>query len=396
MAGCADGGARADGTIDETHATEAALKAIPKLPSRPVCTRAAPGSARCHARMVLNADGSVPLASTSPPSTGKTPSDIQSAYNLSGLTGSATVAIVDAYDDPNAESDLAVYRQQFGLPECSTANGCFKKLNQNGTQGNYPTADSGWATEIALDLDAVSAACPACQIVLVEGNSSSFSNLATAEDTAASLATVITNSYGGNESSSETTTQSHFHHDGVSIFVSSGDSGYGVEFPAASQYVTSVGGTALTKADGTTRGWAEKVWWNSAKQSGPGSGCSAYVSKPSWQADTGCSNRTVADISADADPSTGLSIYDSYGAGGWAQYGGTSLASPLAAGIYAISGKAGSDGSLSYQNTGAFYDVTSGSNTDGSCSPSYLCTAGTGYDGPTGNGTPNGVALSKL
>jgi subtilase family serine protease len=236
-------------------------------------------------------------------------------------------------------------------------------------------------------------------------SSANTSDLAKAENTAAKQAGVaaISNSYGGSEDSSETSTDSAYNHPGVAITVSSGDDGYGVEYPAASQYVTAVGGTTLTQS-GNARGWTEAAW------SGAGSGCSAFEPKPSWQTDAGCANRTVTDGSADADPNSGLGVYDTYnscgsssscdtlieeglaqGLDGWAQVGGTSLSSPLIASVYALAGNTASvvDGSFPYSHTSSLFDVTSGSN--GSCSPSYLCTAGTGYDGPTGLGTPDGT-----
>jgi subtilase family serine protease len=173
----------------------------------------------------------------------------------------------------------------------------------------------------------------------------------------------------------------------VAITASSGDGGYGVEFPAAAQTVTAVGGSSLTRAS-NARGWSETAW------SGAGSGCSRYVPKPSWQHDAGGSRRTVADVSAVADPNTGVAVYDStpyQGASGWMVFGGTSVSSPIIASVYALAGNAGSlsNGSFPYSHTSSLFDVTSGSN--GSCSPSYLCTATAGYDGPTGLGTPNGT-----
>jgi subtilase family serine protease len=293
---------------------------------------------------------------------------------------------VDAYDDPNAESDLAVYRSQFGLSACTTANGCFKKVNQSGGT-SYPSGNTGWAEEISLDLDMVSAVCPNCHILLVEGTSATFASLGTAVNEAVSLgATTVSNSYGGSESSSESSYASYYNHSGVVITASSGDGGYGVEVPAAYNTVVAVGGTSLSKSS-STRGWAETAW------SGAGSGCSAYISKPTWQTDTGCTRRTVADVSAVADPNTGVSVYDTYGSvGGWLVFGGTSVSSPIIASVYALAGNASSVNAASslYSNTGSLYDVTSGSN--GSCGGSYLCTAGVGYDGPTGLGTPDGTA----
>jgi subtilase family serine protease len=324
--------------------------------------------------------------STAP--SGYGPTDLQSAYSLPTTGGSGqTVALVDAYDDPNAESDLSVYRTYYGLPSCTTANGCFKKVNQAGVQGSYPRANSGWAEEISLDLDMVSAICPNCHILLVEAKSASYADLGAAEDTAATLgATEISNSYGGSESSTETSYDAFYNHPGIAITASSGDNGYGAQYPAASPYVTAVGGTSLNRDPGTARGWSETAW------SGSGSGCSAYESRPSWQTnkiDPACSNRTIADVSAVADPYTGVAVYDSFHAGGWLEFGGTSVSSPIIASVYALAGNAGkvTYGSYPYSHTGSLYDVTSGSN--GSCG-TYLCTAGTGYDGPTGLGTPDG------
>ncbi|MEV5948812.1 S53 family peptidase [Streptomyces sp. NPDC051993] len=318
------------------------------------------------------------------------PASLQAAYKLpSSSAGSGrTVAIVDAYDDPNAEADLGKYRAQYGLSACTTANGCFKKVGQSGTS-TLPSANAGWAEEISLDLDMVSAACPNCKILLVEAKTASMANLGTAVNTAVSLgAKYVSNSYGGGESSSDTTYDSkYFNHPGVAITVSSGDNGYGTEYPAASRYVTAVGGTSLKSAS-NSRGWTDTIW------SGAGSGCSAYDAKPSWQKDTGCSKRTVADVSAVADPATGVAVYDTYGGDpGWEVFGGTSASSPLIAAVYALAGTPSSGStpaSFPYAHTGSLNDVTSGSN--GSCSPSYLCKGGSGYDGPSGLGTPNGTA----
>ncbi|WP_265562903.1 hypothetical protein [Streptomyces hygroscopicus] len=333
-------------------------------------------------------------ASPNTPPPGYGPSDLQSAYNLPSSTAGSgrTVAIVDAYDDPTAESDLATYRSQYGLPACTTANGCFRKVNQTGGT-TYPSADPGWAGEISLDLDMVSAACPQCHILLVEASSADMSDLGTAENEAVALgAKYVSNSYGGTEDPSQTTADvQYFNHPGVAITVSAGDSGYGAQYPATSPFVTAVGGTSLSRA-GNSRGWSESVWSNSSAQ-GTGSGCSAYESKPSWQADAGCSHRTVADVSAVADPATGVAVYATYGASGWNVYGGTSASSPIIAATYALAGTPSANSypsSYPYGHTAALNDVTTGSN--GTCSPSYLCSAGSGYDGPTGLGTPNGTA----
>jgi subtilase family serine protease len=381
----------------------------PRLPVRGPsvslgCANPLSGGIHCFGQAIRPAKQDGPELMAGP--TGLGPTQIQSAYKLAGLNASGrTVAIVDAFNDPKAASDLATFRQAYGLPACTTANGCFKQVNQNGATSPLPSGDYGWAEEESLDVDAVSSACPTCHILLVEASSASTSALSKAENSAAKAAGVvaISNSYGGSEASSETTTDSSYNHPGLAITVSSGDDGFGVEYPAASQFVTAVGGTTLTQAS-NTRGWTESAW------SGAGSGCSSFEPKPSWQHDTGCAKRTVADVSADADPNSGLGVYDTYnncgsssscdvlieegvaeGLDGWAQVGGTSLSSPLIASVYALAGNTAAItyGSFPYSHTTSLFDVTSGSN--GSCSPSYLCTAGAGYDGPTGLGTPNGT-----
>jgi hypothetical protein len=346
----------------------------------------APGYATCFAERVVGGLAQPQAANATV--SGYGPADLQSAYALpSGLGAGRTVAIVDAYDLPTAESDLGVYRSQFGLPACTTANGCFRKINQNGGS-TPPAANSGWGQEIALDLDMVSAICPQCHILLVEASSASIANLGTAVNQAvAQGAVAVSNSYGASESSSETGWDtSYYKHPGVAITASSGDGGYGTSYPAASPFVTSVGGTSLSPAS-NARGWTETVW------SGAGSGCSAYEPKPSFQADTGCSRRTIADVSADANPSTGVAVYDTYGSSGWQVFGGTSVASPIIASVFAMAPPPAAGAypvQYPYASTGSLFDVTSGSN--GSCGGSYLCTGAAGYDGPTGLGTPNGVA----
>ncbi len=360
-----------------------------------MCAAPKLGNMACLALARTNVMHHLGITPNATPS-GYGPTDLQSAYSLPAGGSGQTVAIVDAQDDPNAEADLGTYRSQYGLPACTTANGCFRKVNQTGGT-SYPTADSGWAGEISLDLDMVSAVCPSCHILLVEATSASMTNLGASVNTAVSLgAKYVSNSYGGGESSSDTSyDSSYFNHPGVAITVSSGDSGYGVEYPAASRYVTSVGGTSLSR-DSSTRGWTESVWGSSAGGEGAGSGCSAYDAKPSWQTDTGCAKRTVADVSAVADPNTGLAVYDSYQASGWQVYGGTSASSPIIASVYALAGTPGASdtpASYPYAHTGNLNDVTSGAN--GSCSSSYLCTAKAGYDGPTGLGTPSGTAAFK-
>lgn len=363
----------AQASISATGAEHRSVKA---------CAAPGPGEASCHA---LVRTDTAPNAST--PS-GYFPADLRSAYNLtSSGSSSQTIGIVDAYDDPTAEADLAVYRSQFGLPACTTANGCFRKVDQNGGT-NYPRKNGGWAQEISLDLDMASAICPNCHILLVEASSNSFANLGAAENRAAAMgATVISNSWGGSDAA-DSTYGSYFNHPGIAITVSTGDAGYGVEYPASSHYVTAVGGTHLTVGGGT-RGWTETAW------SGAGSGCSTLNAALSGQASfgTGCSNRAVADVSAVADPNTGVAVYDStayQGLSGWLVFGGTSVSAPIIASVYALAGNAASiDNNYPYAHSSSLNDVTSGSN--GTCPTSQWCNARAGWDGPTGLGTPNGT-----
>jgi subtilase family serine protease len=357
-----------------------------------VCPGAEIGAAHCHAQVVTDKQGN-PAASTSP--TGYGPAQFHTAYNLPTTSGSLrTIAIVDAYDDPTIRDDLTVYSSTYGIPDLPTCSSptaqqaCFVKVNQSGTTSSYPRKDAGWALEIALDVEIAHATCQNCKIILVEASSNSFANLSAAVDRAATLgANVISNSYGGSEFSQETSSSydGHFNHPGIAVTVSSGDGGYGVEYPAASQYVTAVGGTTLT-LNGSNQRTGETVW------GGAGSGCSAYEPKPAWQTDTGCSRRTVADVSADADPNTGASVYDTtryQGQSGWFQVGGTSLSAPLIGGVYALGTLPVTAGSYPYSHRTSLFDVTSGSN--GNCGGSYLCTGVAGFDGPTGLGTPNGT-----
>ncbi|MEV5849596.1 S53 family peptidase [Streptomyces sp. NPDC051985] len=344
--------------------------------------------------------GITPKAADASTPSGYSPTNLRSAYGLTSAAASngsgETIAIVDAYNDPNAEADLATYRSYYGLSACTTANGCFKKVSQTGSTTSLPSSDAGWSEEISLDLDMASAICPLCNITLVEATSASYANLGTAENEAVALgAKFVSNSYGGSESSSQTTYDtSYYKHAGVAITVSSGDSDYGAEYPATSQYVTAVGGTKLSTSS-TTRGWTETVWRTSSSE-GTGSGCSSYDAKPSWQTDTGCTKRMESDVSAVADPATGVSVYDSYGVtAGWYTFGGTSVSAPIIAGVYALAGTPASGTypaqyPYDYAGTSSLNDVTSGYN--GSCSTAYFCTAETGYDGPTGWGTPEGIS----
>jgi subtilase family serine protease len=257
-------------------------------------------------------------------------------------------------------------------------------VNQRGVQGSYPATNTGWSQETALDLDMASAMCPGCTLLLVEADSATFQNLATAVNTAAAMgAHAISNSYGGGESGSSTF-EPFYNYAGIAVTVSSGDGGFGVEFPASSPHVTAVGGTSLVRSS-NSRGWSESAW------TGAGSGCSTVYAKPSWQTDSGCARRTVADVSAVADPNTGVAVFGPANSrsSAWLVFGGTSVAAPLIAGIYGVNGTAVNHGNDPYRHVSSLNDVTSGSN--GSCGGSYLCTAVAGYDGPTGLGTPIGI-----
>lgn len=359
----------------------------------PVCPGAAnEDSARCYARVIVDDKGNPKTTSTP---NGYGPAQFRTAYNLSGVASSTrTIAVVNAYDNPYVLSDLNKYSATFGIPtmnNCPVSMGtssspCFQKVDQKGGI-NYPKVNSGWALEIALDTEIAHAICQNCNILLVEADSNSYGNLMAAVDRARLMgANVISNSYGSGEFSSETSFDSHFNYPGLAITFSSGDNGYGVQYPAASEYVTAVGGTSLyLNSDNSYN--SETAW------SGAGSGCSAYEAKPNWQTDRECTNRTVTDVSADADPNTGAAVYDSVrygGRRGWFKVGGTSLSSPIIAGVYALGGTPSvQTNSLPYGTLSGLRDITSGSN--GSCGGSYLCTATTGYDGPTGLGTPNGT-----
>jgi len=330
------------------------------------------------------------LMSAIPAGIGYGPAQIQSAYALPSSTAGSgqTVAIIDAYNDPNAASDLAAYRSSAGLPACGA--GCFSVVNENGATSPLPSAagTTGWDVEESLDIDMVSATCPLCHIILVEANSPTDQDLGNAVNAAVALgAKFVSNSYGGSESSSDNSLDSsYYNHPGVAVTASAGDSGYGVSYPAASPDVVSVGGTSLSTAS-NSRGWTESVW------NGSGSGCSVDSSKPTWQTDTGCARRTDNDVAAVADPNTGVAVYDTYSQGGWLEVGGTSASSPIIASVYALAGTPAAGtypASYLYAHTANLFDVTSGS--DGTCSPAYLCTAQAGYDGPTGLGTPNGTA----
>lgn len=359
-----------------------------------VCARGNPaGTARCFAHVVTDARGNPHNGQATPNATpsGYGPAQLQSAYNIPAGTGAPTVAIVDAYGYPTAEADLAVYRAQYGLPACTTANGCLRIVNQTGGS-KLPRTDTGWDQEQALDLDMVSAACPNCHILLVQATSATFSNLWTAVDYAKTQGVkAISNSYGNTDLSSYAQYDLHYAGNNIAITVSTGDSGYGAQWPATAPGAVAVGGTSL-RAGGGTRGWTETVW------NGAGSGCGLGHAKPSWQngVTDACGGRMEADISAVADPNTGVAVYgpNSHASSGWMVFGGTSASAPLVGAMFALRNGNINAASSVYSHTGNLNDVTSGSN--GTCPVSYYCNAQAGYDGPTGLGTPNGTgALSN-
>ena len=339
----------------------------------PACGRTRVGEVQCDALIRTG----MPLVVS-----GLSPANIEAAYNLPSSTrGSGQiVAVVDAYDNPNAASDLATYRSYFGLPAAN-----FAKYNQKGKRANYPSGNTGWGVEIDLDVEMVSASCPLCTIYLVEAKSNGWSDIQTAEAEAVKLgASIISNSFSGTGGS-----QSYFDSQHVTYLASTGDYGYGISDPADFPRVVAVGGTTLTQG-GHGRRWTESVW------SGTGAGCSA-IAKPKWQHDPGCKFRTGNDVSAVADPYTGVAEFDTYGQRGWFETGGTSVSSPLMAGVFALAGNSKEqDGGKTFWNKSHqkhLYPVLTGN--DGDCGGSYLCTAGTKqygtYSGPGGWGTPSGT-----
>jgi Putative Ig domain len=375
-----------------------------------------PGKKKC---LVIKNAAAHPTAQTVGPNaipsgSGYGPSQFQAAYNLAAASAAdgsgTTVAVVDAYNDPTAASDLATYRSAAGLPALTA--GQFTVYNQNGQTSPLPAtapASDDWTLEEALDVDMVSAICPLCKIDLVEATNDTGNGLYIAEQTAATTlgAKYISNSWGGRETSTDTTYDSqYFGVAGVVYTASAGDSAYsgGVIYPATSPHVVGVGGTTLNTAS-NSRGWTESVWKTSSTE-GTGSGCSAVEPRPSWQSSislitAACSHRVDNDVAADADPNTGAAVYDTTnGNGGWNEVGGTSESSPMIAAVFALAGNNGNGGNNAadsiYTRTGSLYEVTASNN--GTCTPpsqdSVLCTA-TGaantYNGPTGWGTPDGL-----
>jgi subtilase family serine protease len=334
---------------------------------------------------------------------------VQAVCSSPSSFGSQTIAIVDAYQDPNIESDLGVYDMQYGLPPCTQTNGCLHVVDMCApSKGRYRkyscyTATQGWALEASMDVEIAHAVCQTCKILFVESYYADLTDMGNAENTAVQDgATEVSNSWSTNESLGESQYDGYWNHPGAALLFAAGDGGYGAQYPAVAPTVLAVGGTTLTlNANNTYSG--EAVWWNAATGQGTGSGCSAYEPANSWQtslpnwSSTGCGSfRPADDIAADADPNTGAAVYDSfgyYGTTGWYQVGGTSLATPLAAAVIALAG-----GTAAYANADEVpylkmnvansHNVTVGSN--GTCNTT-MCTAGTGYNGPTGLGTPNGT-----
>ena len=346
-----------------------------------------PGTIHC---LVIKNTAAHPTAQTVrpgaiPAGNGYGPTQFQAAYGLAAASAAdgsgTTVALVDAYDDPSAASDLAAYRSAAGLPALTA--GQFTKYNQTGQTSPLPAqapVNDDWTLEESLDIDMVSAICPLCKIDLVEAANDTGNGLFIAEQTAATTlgARYISNSWGGSEVSSDTSYDSqYFGVPGVVYTASAGDSAYsgGVIYPATSPNVVSVGGTSLNTA-ANSRGWTESVWDTSSAE-GTGSGCSGYEPQPAWQTSISiippaCSKRVDNDVAADADPNTGAAVYDtSNGNGGWTEVGGTSESSPMIAAVFALAGNNGNGGNKAadsiYTHTGNLYEVTASS--DGTCTP---------------------------
>jgi hypothetical protein len=390
--------------------------------AQPICGRtSSPDQMRCMAWRRTDLVPDTIVQDSIPGGVGFTPADIASAYHLDQSKGGGqTVATVDAYGYTQAASDLAAYRRAARLPACTEAGGCLRIVNQNGQAGPLPAPNTDpnddWRGEQALDLDAISAACPKCKIVMVQTNNDYSNNLAAGNVTAAQVmhANVVSNSYGGPETGAYA---SQYNQPGHVIVASAGDNGGGLSdgggpaMPCTLPTVVCVGGTSLVKTGlGNPRGWREAVWNTLALDTcggscgATGSGCSNIVSKPAWQHDVGCTHRSATDLSAVASVNTPLAVYSvlfrSYpGHSPWAGFGGTSLSSPLIAGMFALAGNAATRHGASeiWAKHTAFNDVVTGSNVNlgisGPCASSviYICKAGKGYDGPTGWGTPNGT-----
>jgi len=364
------------------QATPQSARSIPTWKANHLAVAACPGSRvnqmQCDALILANGTG--------PDVGGWTPSDLQTRYNLPSSTkGSGTVvAIVDAFDNPKVASDLAAYRAEFGLPAAK-----FYKYNQKGQQKNYPSGNKYWGVEIDLDVEMVSAACPNCTIYLIESKNSGTNSLYAAEETAVRLgAHIVSNSWGGGGGSASS---GAFAAKGVTYLASAGDSGYGMQDPADYPTVVSVGGTVLQRASSK---YTETVWQDS------GGGCS-LVEKPSWQGDPDCSERTGNDVAAVA---WAVAYYDTYGYRGWFTIGGTSISSPLLAGVFGLaSNSTKQDGGKRFwtepekKRAKYLHEITRGylAHCPSQYLNTYICSAGTNqfgtYSGPSGWGTPNGI-----
>jgi subtilase family serine protease len=370
---------------------------------RTMCGKPAVGYAACL---------SVKIKAASPAANqaGFGPAQLHTAYGLPCTPGGApssgcrtpkvfgpqTIAVVDPYDNPTIESDLAVYDKTYGLAACTKANGCLHIVNQTGGITLPTTVDPAWAIESALDVEMAHMTCQTCKILLTEANSSADLDLAAATNEAALLgATAISLSYGSGEYTTETSLDSLYSHPGIAVVASAGDTANRAEYPASLPGVVSVGGTSLILTSKGTYG-TESAWGST------GSGCSAYEAAASWQTNmpawtsTACTTgRASSDVAMIADSSTGVAMYTSApGTGGamWRGVGGTSIGAPIVAGIFALAGgvPAGTAApSILYQHPGSFRDITTGS--AGTCATS-MCTASVGYDGPTGLGSPNGIS----
>nr|HEX4318507.1 Ig-like domain-containing protein [Kofleriaceae bacterium] len=318
---------------------------------------------------------------------------IEEAYNIDPtIDPHATIAVIDAYGYPSLEADLAQYRALFHLPPCTVASGCLTIVNQEGATSPLPAQNTDpnddWTVETALDVDMASAGCPLCKILVVQADDDMGDGLDIDNDTAASLgATVISNSWSIGEGFNTKTEEAHFTHSGISIFASTGDNGEGSKqygLPSTSTHVVAVGGTTLTLDPAAPRGWDEAAW------SDGGSFCSSAFAQPTWQSSlvpsSVCANRATSDVSAVADEQIPI-----INGGQEFIVAGTSASSPLTAAIFALTGNHTVQSDFPYTNATDFNDITAGTN--GSCK-NLLCQTGSGWDGPTGVGSPMAPLLA--
>jgi len=397
------------GGISAQAATAAAPGTRPAKPrltgSKAVCSvPTTPDTAMCFARVATTRAGKPFVSSdVSPDATpdGYGPLQFETAYNLPATAGvPQTIAIVDAYAQPNITGDLETYDNVMGLPLFPTCTSdaqtsCFLVLNEDGASAPLPVAKAGWGLEISMDVEVAHAICQDCRIELYEADSASFGSLEHAVNTAAAGgAQVISNSYGEpGDDCTPASTHNAYDHPHVAITVAAGDLGYERACPAVLSSVISVGGTTLRFTPSHTYG-SESAWYDG------GGGCSTTNEARPWQTSLGawkklaCGGRGMNDVAADADPLTGAAVYDSFKKGGWNVVGGTSLSAPLIAGAYALAHNTSEwafPGHSVYENRSGFRDVTTGS--DGPCREHPVrCRAAVGYDLPTGVGTPNGLS----